>query len=49
MLIYSFPDAREMMVEVKFPQDNNGAPEIRQHSRPVHQAVCPPDLCELSN
>jgi hypothetical protein len=26
----TWPDPREMMVEVKFPQDGNGAPEIRQ-------------------
>ena len=29
-VVYSFPDRHEMMVEVTFPQDANGMPEVRQ-------------------
>ena len=29
-VVYSFPDPREMMVQVEFPKDGKGAPEIRQ-------------------
>lgn len=29
-VVYSFPDAHEMMVEVTFPRDGNGKPEVRQ-------------------
>jgi len=29
-VVYSFPDPREMMVEVDFPKDGSGTPDIRQ-------------------
>jgi hypothetical protein len=29
-IVYSFPDAGEMIAAVTFREDNNGAPEIRQ-------------------
>lgn len=29
-VVYSFPDAHETMVEVTFPRDGNGKPEVRQ-------------------
>jgi hypothetical protein len=37
----TWPDPREMMVEVKFPQDGNGAPEIRQ-ALPAGVSSCLP-------
>jgi len=37
----TWPDPREMMVEVKFPQDGNGAPEIRQ-AMPAGVSSCVP-------
>jgi Gram-negative bacterial TonB protein C-terminal len=37
----TWPDPREMMVEVKFPRDGNGAPEIRQ-AMPAGVSSCVP-------
>jgi len=37
----TWPDPREMMVEVKFPRDGNGAPEIRQ-AMPAGISSCVP-------
>jgi len=37
----TWPDPHEMMVEVKFPQDGNGAPEIRQ-ALPAGVSSCVP-------
>lgn len=37
----TWPDPREMMVEVKFPRDGNGAPEIRQ-ALPAGVSSCVP-------
>jgi Gram-negative bacterial TonB protein C-terminal len=37
----TWPDPREMTVEVKFPQDGNGAPEIRQ-ALPAGVSSCVP-------
>ena len=40
-ITYSFPDPHEMMIEVTFPQDGNGAPEIRQ-ALPAGVSSCIP-------
>lgn len=40
-IVYSFPDPHEMMVEVKFPQDGDGMPEVRQ-ALPAGVSSCIP-------
>jgi hypothetical protein len=38
-IVYSFPDPREMMVQVTFPQDRKGPPDVRQ-ALPGGQSSC---------
>ena len=40
-IVYSRPDAREMMIEVIFPQDGSGVPDIRQ-ALPAGVSSCIP-------
>jgi TonB-like protein len=40
-VVYSFPDPHEMTVEVNFPQDSSGTPEIRQ-ALPAGVSSCIP-------